>query len=192
MITWHIVNSHSPFWILYKYGPLMRAIWSFMDLRQQDWQAKPRSILLLKIHKTHIARHHRSIITLLYVKCLWLLKPIIFNTLLPFPVLQSGARCYYCDIILSNYHDIRYHGSTRVTFLSSNTTIWSHNSTIWCHNSIMWHHNITIWHHNSNTMMRGQYWKILLGQYCILSQYVPLLKVMWPGIDQSVWMEYLQ
>ncbi len=34
-------------------------------------EAKPMSILLLKIHKTHIARHHRSIFTLLYVKCLW-------------------------------------------------------------------------------------------------------------------------
>ncbi len=38
-------------------------------------KAKPRSILLLKIHKTHIARHHSSIFSLLYVKCLWL-KPI--------------------------------------------------------------------------------------------------------------------
>ncbi len=35
-------------------------------------KAKPRSILLLKIHKTHIARHYRSIFALLYVKCLWL------------------------------------------------------------------------------------------------------------------------
>ncbi len=33
-------------------------------------EAKSRSILLLKIHKTHIARHHRSIFVLLYVKCL--------------------------------------------------------------------------------------------------------------------------
>ncbi len=30
-----------------------------------------RSILLPKIYKTHIAWHHRSIIALLYVKCLW-------------------------------------------------------------------------------------------------------------------------
>ncbi len=37
--------------------------------------AKPRSILLPQIHKTHIARHHRSIFALLHVKCLWL-KPI--------------------------------------------------------------------------------------------------------------------
>ncbi len=49
--------------ILYKYGPVMRAIW-----RQQYL---PRSILLPKIHKTHIAQHHRSIFALLYVKCLW-------------------------------------------------------------------------------------------------------------------------
>ncbi len=78
----------------------------------------------------------------------------VFNNLLPFPVLQPGAWCYYCDIILSCYN-IRYHGNTRVTFLSNNSTIW--------------HHNSTIWHHNSSTMMRGQYWKILPGQYGILS-----------------------
>ncbi len=29
------------------------------------------AILLLKIHKTHIAQHHRSIFALLYVNCLW-------------------------------------------------------------------------------------------------------------------------
>ncbi len=38
-------------------------------------EAKLRSILLQKIHKTHMARHHRSIFALLYVKCL-LLMPI--------------------------------------------------------------------------------------------------------------------
>ncbi len=32
-------------------------------------EVKPRSILLLKIHKTHISRHHRTIFALLYVKC---------------------------------------------------------------------------------------------------------------------------
>ncbi len=34
-------------------------------------EAKQRSILLPKIHKTHIARNHRSIFALLYVKYLW-------------------------------------------------------------------------------------------------------------------------
>ncbi len=34
-------------------------------------EAKLRSILLPKIHKTHIARHHKSIFALLYVKSLW-------------------------------------------------------------------------------------------------------------------------
>ncbi len=34
-------------------------------------EAKLRSIFLLKIHKTHIAKHHRSIFALLYVKCVW-------------------------------------------------------------------------------------------------------------------------
>ncbi len=34
-------------------------------------EAKPWSILLQKIHKTHIARHHMSIFALLYVKWLW-------------------------------------------------------------------------------------------------------------------------
>ncbi len=33
-------------------------------------EVKLRSILLPKIHKTHIVRHHRSIFDLLYVKCL--------------------------------------------------------------------------------------------------------------------------
>ncbi len=116
---------------------------------------------------------------------------IVFNNLLPFPVLQFGAWCYYSNITLS-YYDLRYHestsqqyqavremwmeghsqlglGSTRVTFLSNNSTIW--------------HHNSTIWHHNSSTMTRGQYWKILSGQYGILSQYATLLKVMWPIIN---------
>ncbi len=35
-------------------------------------KASPWSILMPKIHKTHIGRHHRSIFALLYVKCLWL------------------------------------------------------------------------------------------------------------------------
>ncbi len=30
---------------------------------------------------------------------------IVFNNLLPFPVLRSGASCYYCDIILP-YYDV--------------------------------------------------------------------------------------
>ncbi len=34
-------------------------------------KASPQSILLPQIHKTLIARHHRSIFALLYVKCLW-------------------------------------------------------------------------------------------------------------------------
>ncbi len=39
-------------------------------------EVMPMSIVLPKIHKTHIARHHRlSIFALLYVKYLWF-KPI--------------------------------------------------------------------------------------------------------------------
>ncbi len=34
-------------------------------------KVKPMLVLLQKIHKTHIARHHWSIFALLYVKCLW-------------------------------------------------------------------------------------------------------------------------
>ncbi len=34
-------------------------------------EEKLRSILLQKIHKSHIGQHHRSIFVLLYVKCLW-------------------------------------------------------------------------------------------------------------------------
>ncbi len=75
--------------------------------------------------------------------------------------------------IVTSHCYVRCHGSTRVTFLSNNSTIW--------------HHNSRIWRHNSSTMTRGQYWKILPGQYGISShdQYALLLKVMWPEIDQS-------
>ncbi len=34
------------------------------------------TILLPKIHKTHIAQHHCSVFALLYVKCLWLKQHI--------------------------------------------------------------------------------------------------------------------
>ncbi len=40
---------------------------------------------------------------------------------------KAGSRlpwCYYCDV----YCDIRYYGSTRVTFTSNNSTIVFHNS----------------------------------------------------------------
>ncbi len=36
-------------------------------------EAKLRSILLPKIHRTHITRHHSSIFVLLYFKSLWLM-----------------------------------------------------------------------------------------------------------------------
>ncbi len=52
--------------VLYKYG---------QTCDEGNMRAKPRSILLPKIHKTHIAQYHRSIFALLYVKCLWF-KPI--------------------------------------------------------------------------------------------------------------------
>ncbi len=74
--------------------------------------------------------------------------------------------------------------STKVTFLSNNSIIWRHNITLWRHNSI-------IRRHNSSTMMRGQYWKILSGQYDILSQYATLRKFMWPGINQTVLTIYI-
>ncbi len=89
---------------------------------------------------------------------------IVFNNLLPFPVLLSGAWCYYCDIILS-YYDIRYHDSTsqqyqavrdiwkeghyQLGLSSTKVTFLSNNSTIWCHNNTIWRHNNTIWRHNS-------------------------------------------
>ncbi len=55
--TSHILNINDILSILCKCGHAMRAIWSFMDLS--------RSLLLQKIHKTHIARRHRSIFALL-------------------------------------------------------------------------------------------------------------------------------
>ncbi len=68
--------------------------------------ASPRSILLPKIHKTHIARHHRSIFALLYISQMFMVQThlsmdthIARFSLITFAVLQSGAWCYYCDIM---------------------------------------------------------------------------------------------
>ncbi len=59
----------------YKYGHVI-SVFLFMDLSQTILaEVKLRSILLPKIHNTHIAWHHRSIFSILYIKCLWL-KPI--------------------------------------------------------------------------------------------------------------------
>ncbi len=58
-------------------------------------QDLPRSILLLKIHQTHIAQHHRSIFALLYVKCLWFkhiglwIHTLLDSNILIFPPLQE-------------------------------------------------------------------------------------------------------
>ncbi len=77
--------------------------------------ASPQSILLPKIHKTHIAQHHTSIFALLYVKCLqgsstlvygYIYCYILLNNLLTFPVLVYGAT------IVTSYCDVRYHSST--------------------------------------------------------------------------------
>ncbi len=65
-----VTGIHSTSCILYKYGLAKRAIWCFMDLRQQYWPRQSISILLPPIHKAHIARHHWSI----FVKCLWVHK----------------------------------------------------------------------------------------------------------------------
>ncbi len=79
--------------------------------------------------------------------------------------------------IMMSYCDIRYHSSTWVTFLSNNSTIW---------------HHISTRHHNCSTMTTfniGKYWLVNIS---ILSQYGPLLKVMWPGIDQSALSIYIR
>ncbi len=77
----------------------------------------------------------------------------------------------YGATTVTSYCDIIYHGSIWVTFLSTNSTIW--------------HHISTKWWHNSSNINNSQYWKILSGQYDILRLYAPLLKIIWPGIDQS-------
>ncbi len=132
-------------------------MWSFMDLRQQYW---PRWSLSQYCCWRSIKPILPDIIgqyLLYYMSNIYGSSPLVYgyiycyillNNLLSFPVLQSGAWCYYCDTILS-YCDVRYNGSTRVTFLSNN-------STIWCHNS-------TIRHHNSKTMTifnLGKYWLV--------------------------------
>ncbi len=66
----------------------------------------------------------------------------LINKLLPFPVLHGAFN-------IMSYCDIRYHGSTWVTFLSNNGTICHTNNTIWCH--------------NNSTMTRvsiGKYWLV--------------------------------
>ncbi len=80
-------------------------------------EVKPRSILLPKIHKTHIARHHRSIFALLYMSNVYGWCPLVYIARLSLIIYyhslfySMGAWCFYCDIILS-YYDTRYHDST--------------------------------------------------------------------------------
>ncbi len=90
--------------ILYKYVPVMRAIWSFMDL-------------LPKIHKTHIVWHHRAIFALLYVKCLWF-KHIGLWThtyIARFSLLIYYHSLFYSlhgATIVTSYSDVNYYDST--------------------------------------------------------------------------------
>lgn len=37
LVSWSLVYMDQIWWILYIYGPIMRAIWNFRDLRQQYW-----------------------------------------------------------------------------------------------------------------------------------------------------------
>ncbi len=120
--------------ILYKYGPIydegnIIQIWTCDEGNMEYYgseatiltKAKPRSILLPKIHKTHIPRHHRSIFAcqMFMVQAHWSMNTYIARFSLKysyrFPVLHSGVCSYHCDI--------RYHGRTGVTFLSNNGTI---------------------------------------------------------------------
>ncbi len=108
-------------------------------------EVKPRSLLLPKIHKTHIARHRRSVFALYMVQAHWSMDARLLTYY--HSLLYSVG---YGTTVVKSYCDIRHHcSSTRVTFLSNN-------STIWCHSS-------TIWHHNSITMITdniGKYWLV--------------------------------
>ncbi len=76
-------------------------------------EAMPRSILLLKIHKTHVAWHHRSILALLYVKCLW-----------------SKHIGLWILILLSNYNTLCCHNSS--TMMTGNIEkYWLVNIVFW-------------------------------------------------------------
>ncbi len=114
----------------------MRAIWSFMDLRQRYWLRQSRGryccqrsikLLLPNIIGQYLLYYMSNVYgssTLVYG---YIYCEILLNILLTFHVLKSWAWCYYCDV--------RYHSIPWVTFLSNNSTIWRYNSTIWCHNS---------------------------------------------------------
>ncbi len=122
-------------------------------------ESKPISILLQKIHKTHIAWHQRSIFALLCQMSIvqddlsmdtYIASFPFNNRLLSFVIQQSKAWCYYCYIIFY-YFDIRYHATTIIRFLSNNSTIWYHNSTVWHHNrstieSILKNVDCVIWY----------------------------------------------
>ncbi len=108
-----------------------------------------------------IVQAHRSMDT--YIARLSLI--IYYHSL--FYSLGHGAT------IVTSYCDVRYHSSTWVTFLSTNSTIWDHNSTIWRHNS-------------STMMLNNMLW------YCLVNmvfgkKYAWLQMVMWLGIDQWAW-----
>ncbi len=83
-------------------------------------EAMLKSILLLKIHKTHIARHLRSIFALLYVTYLW--------------SIQIGL---WIHILLSNNNMLWCY----------NSTIWHHNSSTMMTGNIgkFWLVNMVFW-----------------------------------------------
>ncbi len=102
--------------------------------------AKPRSILLLKIHKTHIGQHHRSIFALLYVKCLWFKHIGLWDT-------------YIARFSLIIYkHSLFYslgHGATIVTSDTIVAPDWHLCQTIVQYDVTIVQHDVTIvaqWH----------------------------------------------
>ncbi len=86
-------------------------------------EAKPRSILLPKFHKTHIAQHHRSIFDLLYVKCFWFKHLSMDTYIAKFSLIIYYHSLFYSleygATIVISYCDFKHHASNWLTFLSS-------------------------------------------------------------------------
>ncbi len=85
--------------ILYKYRPVMRAIWRFMDISQYCCQRSIKPILpdIIGQYMLYYMSNVYGSCTLVYG---YIYCQILLNNLPTFPVLKSGAWCYYCEVKL--------------------------------------------------------------------------------------------
>ncbi len=124
-------------------------------------KVKSKSILLPKIHKTLIARHHKSI--LLYY---------MLNVDGSSPLVYGCIYCYY-------YHSLFYSLGHGVTIVMSYCPIVISDTNVSpnCHNSTKWLTIVAPW------------WQLILENIDCSVWYFEsictILKVMWPGINKS-------